>query len=211
MADLASGDAPFHQEEDLSARYLNGTLSPTEADAFEAHYFECDRCWNELQRAVELRAAFRSERDARPEQLRSIGSSPRVIPRLLAGWRPLALAAGIAFATFGIWRIVAEPKPYDDTLRAPDASLPVSAYTSGNTVVAAWGSVPGAEIYHVRLFAGDGSVLIEREIADTTFMVNADLLPAPGGNLLYWEIEALDPLRQVVARSGLRKVIPPRE
>ncbi|MBM4189071.1 MAG: zf-HC2 domain-containing protein, partial [Gemmatimonadetes bacterium] len=31
--------------EDLDTRYLAGTLSEADAAAFEAHFFECERCW----------------------------------------------------------------------------------------------------------------------------------------------------------------------
>lgn len=42
----------------LASRYLAEWLSPQEADAFEAHYFACDNCWQRVRRALELRAAF---------------------------------------------------------------------------------------------------------------------------------------------------------
>ncbi|MFW6202615.1 MAG: zf-HC2 domain-containing protein, partial [Gemmatimonadota bacterium] len=49
--------------DDVVEDYVAGRLSEAEAEAFEAHYFECDACWGRVRGALELYAAF-SERPA---------------------------------------------------------------------------------------------------------------------------------------------------
>ena len=51
-------DCPGTGERDVAVLYLAGKLPEDEAEAFEAHYFECERCWEEVQRGSELRAAL---------------------------------------------------------------------------------------------------------------------------------------------------------
>jgi len=55
------------EEEDLIGRYLRDELSPAEAEAFEMHYFECDRCWPLVQAATGVRAVARADRAASPQ------------------------------------------------------------------------------------------------------------------------------------------------
>jgi CHAT domain-containing protein len=84
------------EEQDLVSQYVGRKLSPEEAEAFEEHYFGCDRCWAEVQRATELRAALqKSASDAKemaPEPV-----PPRVIRGPWRNWGLLAAAAAVAF------------------------------------------------------------------------------------------------------------------
>ena len=73
-------------DEHLDARYAAGTLDEAEADAFEAHYFGCARCWYRVQRAVELR-----------DGLAAVEPVPRSArPSVTRRWWPLGAAAAIA-------------------------------------------------------------------------------------------------------------------
>src|SRR5207244_1830986 len=65
------------EEQDLVSQYVGRKLSPEEAEAFEEHYFGCDRCWAEVQGATELRAALANE--GRSQRERSVYPA-RVIP-----------------------------------------------------------------------------------------------------------------------------------
>ena len=47
-------DCDMVQRDDMIDRYILHQLSPEEEDAFEEHYFACDRCFQEFQRAREL-------------------------------------------------------------------------------------------------------------------------------------------------------------
>lgn len=43
---------------DTDVRYLAGSLTDAEAEAFEEHYFGCDTCWKAVQRGAEIRSAL---------------------------------------------------------------------------------------------------------------------------------------------------------
>lgn len=78
-------------------------------------------------------------------------------------------------------------------------------------LIASWERTPEASSYRVRLYSAGGTVLHQREVTDTTVALAAASLPnvAPDAPL-YWEIQALNRVRQVLARSGLRAVRFPR-
>ncbi len=75
--------------EEILERYLAGSLSDEDRDAFEEHYFGCARCFEELQ-------ALKAIRDELPRAVADFDSNPtRVFPR----WAPAAaLAAAIVLA-----------------------------------------------------------------------------------------------------------------
>lgn len=187
------------EEGDLIARYLAGKLSDEEAEAFEAHYFECEGCWDATQRALEVRSAFAAmdgERDAARE---APGRSR------WATWRPLAAAAVVAGLLVGTWGLVAERggAPPAEVLRGAEEDFAAEGSLIDGALTGAWPRVPRAEVYRVRLFTADGVLLLEQELSDTTVAVRA---ASRADEVLYWEVEALDELRQIVARSGLRRL-----
>jgi tetratricopeptide (TPR) repeat protein len=75
--------------EEILERYLAGSLSEEDRDAFEEHYFGCARCFEELQ-------ALKAIRDELPRAVADLDSDPtRVLPR----WAPAAaLAAALVLA-----------------------------------------------------------------------------------------------------------------
>jgi CHAT domain-containing protein/tetratricopeptide (TPR) repeat protein len=90
-------DCTAVEEQDLVSRYVTRKLSPEESEAFEEHYFGCDRCWSEVQRATELRAALESGAGLGQKPDEALKSAP-VIRGPWRTWVPLAAAAGIAVA-----------------------------------------------------------------------------------------------------------------
>jgi tetratricopeptide (TPR) repeat protein len=75
--------------EEILESYLVGRLTVEDRDAFEAHFFECARCFDELQTLQSIR--------------RELGQGPvasrRSPARLLAGgWRAAVLAAAVVLA-----------------------------------------------------------------------------------------------------------------
>lgn len=233
-----AGSCPGVDEEDVVERYVTGRLDREEAEAFERHFFDCDRCWQEVWQAVGLRSAFEGAEieaagpetattidstaaPAREEEDRSTHEESRVGDRddrsTPGRWQgqkvllPLAAAAGLVLAAIGLWQVLPDgAAPEAGVYRAPEGALDVSAYTSGELLVAAWGALEEAERYRARLYTADGAVLFDRTTVDTTLDVAAGELSAGTGNArLYWSIDALDPLGRVVARSGLRPVSPP--
>lgn len=174
------------ESRDLEAAYLAGRLSPDDAAAYEAHYFGCDRCWPALQRATELRATL-AHTSRRRFRLNPTLAAAAVLVVFLGGW--LAMRNRIAS---GPERVV----------RGTSDTLVVAASRSAAGLAAVWHPVSGADRYLVRLYAPDGTLLVERETADTAFAMAGDSLPPSAAGSL-WQIQALDALRRPVARSAL--------
>ena len=200
------------EAEDLDARYLAGTLSEEEAEAFEEHYFGCDRCWAAVQLGLDVRAATAAADSESP------GGAPALTigrgrPARLQGtppsrrrWWPIAVAASVAVLTVAVWqwddasRIV----PIDDAVRGPSDSIHVVASTRGRMMTVSWPPKPSADRYGVRLQKSDATVIVERIISDTSLAVPRDsLVGVTAGERVYWEVRALDALRRTIARSRL--------
>ena len=200
------------EEEDLETRYLAGTLAEEEAEAFEEHYFGCDRCWAAVQLGLDVRAATAAadpeSRVGAPALTVDRGRPARMpdAARSRRRWWPIAVAASVAVLTVAVWqwsdssRIV----PIDDAVRGPSDSIRVVASTRGRTMMVSWAPKPSADRYGVRLQKGDATVIIERIISDTSLAVSRDsLVGVTTGERVYWEVRALDALRRTIARSRL--------
>jgi anti-sigma factor RsiW len=203
-------NCPYGDDSDIDARYVAGTLSAAESEAFEEHYFSCDRCFAAVQRGNEIRAAL-----SLPVSAETLEPPPVVIPlanrrRRFSAWQPALAAAAAVILVLGVRQLNA-PRPDTATTPvapvsdAPRGGTPALALTSHATsavLVAAWSPASAARSYRVRLLATDGSLLFEREIADTSIMLSRDLLRG-GKTPVYWEVQALDALRSVVAISSV--------
>jgi hypothetical protein len=200
---------PYGPSSDIDARYLAGTMPPKEAEAFEEHYFACDRCFAAVQRGTEIRAALHATHGKR-----SASSESQVIPiapsrRRIAAWQPALAAAALVVVAVGI-REARRPPTLPETLlassnatRGAAPALAITSHATTTVLVAAWSTPPAARSYRVRLLGGDGSLLFERETADTSIMLPLELLRARGTKApVYWEVQALDALRAVVASSA---------
>jgi hypothetical protein len=199
-----------YDDTDTDERYLAGTLSPSEADAFERHYFECDSCWARVQRGSEIKAAIA----ATPVVAIASARGPREASkrrRSLLWGAPLA-AAAVLVLTFGRtlnYRInVDRIRPVsriEDTaqvMRGSARNIAVSSHQNGSMLIAAWARTPSASTYRVRLLAPDGALLYERETPDTSVVLPSDSA-GNSPNTAYWEIQALNELRGVIAVSPL--------
>jgi hypothetical protein len=239
MADQAL-DCSKVEEQELEARYIQGALSDEEAEAVEAHYFGCDRCWNSLQQSLELHAALAGDAGsasvpgapggapAPPNTLSlarggasrpaagvsGVGAPGRVPGRPLwaSRWWP-AVAAAAVILTVGTYRWQhggGATTSVADVERGVSAELPVHPSAPADSLRASWSRVPGAEQYRVRLFTADGTLLLDRQVVDTSVSVGRAVLPAgtpPGG--AFWSVQAVDATRQSLARSRLTPAIPP--
>ena len=204
------------EQEDLDARYLAGTLSDEEAEAFEEHYFGCDRCWSTVQLGLEVRASHEAAaRDPQPRApaLRVERAPPDATVRLTGRrWWPLALAASIAILVVGVWQRGdrSEGVPSGDGFRGSTDSLLVVASLRGSTLVASWSATPNADRYGVRLQKSDATLIVERVIADTSMAISRDSLSGVAtGERVYWEVRALDALGRTIARSRLTPTMVP--
>lgn len=199
---------PYGADSDIDARYLAGTLSAEESEAFEEHYFACDRCFAAVERGNEIRAALASAAGTS-----TAASVDGVAPvgrrsRRASTWWPALAAAAVVLVAFGIRQTgtlrrsapTAASAPSDAARGAVDA-LKLTSHATSSVLIAAWPAQPAAQSYRVRLLATDGSLLFEREVADTSVMLSRDLLRATGAKPVFWEVQALDALRSVVATS----------
>lgn len=197
------------EEEDLDARYLAGALSEEEAEAFEEHYFGCDRCWAAVQIGLDVRAAAQTATERRvdpPALAVARGSEPRPAPVAPRRWWPLAIAATVAVLAVGVWQWGGRSPvmPTGDGLRGPADSIHAVASFRGRTLVLSWQGTPSADRYGVRLQKRDATVVVERIVADTSFAIPRDSLSGVADReRLFWEVRALDALRRTIARSRL--------
>lgn len=200
-------NCPYGSDSDIDARYLARALSAEESEAFEEHYFGCDRCFAAVQRRSEIRAAMSP---ASSEV--ATHAEPRVMPILsgrsrFSSWRPALIAAGLVLVAVGIRRVAGRQPATETTAALPpiDASrgaasqLTLRSHATSTVLAAAWSPLATARNYRVRLLATDGSLLFERETADTAVMLSRDVVR--GKTPVYWEVQALDALRSVVATS----------
>jgi anti-sigma factor RsiW len=198
----------------LDSRYLAGTLSEEEAEGFEAHFFGCERCWGLVQQGLEVQAAHES---AAPEEIRP--SSPLVGTTRIPGggafrarpWWGLAAAAALVLAVVGIRRLVpgSDTTGPGDVLRGGVERLVVTPGVTPTSATATWPRVPDADVYRVRLYATDGTLIAEREVADTVITLARDSLPLHPERSAFWEVQALDRLRNPIARSELTRTMLP--
>ncbi len=181
----------FVDQHELDRRYVAGRLSDAEAAGFEAHFFECDRCFGLVKGGAGIRSALTHR-----------GPLPAARPR--ARWIPLAIAAGLGLVALGTWRTTGPPKLGDDAIRGADDSLAVRSELSSGVWRVGWPAVVEATSYRVRVFAEGGRLLVTREVTDTSLALSADSLTAAGGAAtLYLDVEGFDLLRRPVARSPL--------
>ena len=204
--------------DDLEERYLAGRLSEPDAEAFEAHYFACERCWSTVSRGLEVRAAggagaaaagwpLHPSSDATaPSRPRGAASAATTRPpgapsRTPVRWGALAAAASLLVAV-ALWRASTGPDAATTTVRGSTDSLHVVAHLGRDSLHAAWPVVRDAVRYRARLLTANAAVLLARETADTAVAVPRSMLDPSAGATLYWDVQALDRLQRVVARSG---------
>lgn len=183
--------------------YLAGELAEADANAYEEHYFACDRCWDAVQRGLELRAAFLHE--ARDD--RSPRKSPVRVGLAVAASLFLVIMAG------GLWQWQSSNRPAPDGVvergRSDLLRLDVAATTEALSL--RWDAVEGADSYAVRLLDVAGSVIFEDTTNATQLTVSRSSLPSGKQSVpLVWHVEALDSLRRTVASSGLVVAEPER-
>ena len=182
------------------ADYLAGRLGAAQAQAFEAHTFDCDRCFTELQQATELRAVAASDRTAEAAGSRS---APR--PHWLA-WPALGLAAAVALA-LGVWftQPVTDRPPLPAETVFRDAAqnrgeLPLEISRKGDSVILSWPPVQQADRYSVRIWSEAGEPLFEQDATGRSIELSATGVRTQG---VYVQVVAVDELQQTIARSEL--------
>lgn len=192
-------------DRDLDTRYLAGGLSQEEAEGFEAHYFGCERCWGLVRQGMEVRSALGDSGLHAPA-----GEAGR--RRATYRWWGMAAAAGIVLAGLGLWRFGSQTDPAmpEDVLRGDRAAFVVVPAPAPGAVAASWSRLPGADVYRVRLYSPDGLLILERETSDSFLSVGSHTVSGiPPGGEVFWQVLALDRLRNIVARSDLTRAVLP--
>lgn len=80
------------EQRDIAESYLLGTLDESEREAFERHYFECARCYSELE-------ALRAVKDV-------LARHPRRAMPVHRQWLALAAALFLIVATAVVWQVL---------------------------------------------------------------------------------------------------------
>jgi len=200
-------NCPYGPDSDVDARYLAGLLTDEESDAFEEHCFRCDRCFAAVKRGTEIRAATSAALSEIPA-----GGGPRAIPvqtrrRRFSSWQSALAAAGIVIVALGIRQVAGRRPPNEepaapsrvDAPRGATTPFTLSSHATSTALAAAWSPLASAHSYRVRLVSSDGSLLFERETADTAVILSREIVRDK--TPVYWEVQALDALRSVVATS----------
>jgi hypothetical protein len=181
---------------DAVAAYVAGRLDPSEAEAFEQHFFTCEECWALVQTATAARGSF-------VEEPRSTGAAG---PRARARWAPLVPAAGLAAAIagvtlFGVFR-TEQVEPAGEVFRGPEGTMALDAEVDETTLRASWAPVAGAAAYELRVYDADGRLLRASEVNAQTLAVDIDVLELGGTpSVAALDVVALDGLGQALLRS----------
>jgi hypothetical protein len=199
---------------DTDVRYLAGSLTDAEAEAFEEHYFGCDACSKAVQRGAEIRSAL-SQSPTVAEK-----TTPTVLRQSIKRrtWWPALAAAAVIVVSVGLWKFPITTQPVSEITEAGRSAEPtrgtaaspaISAIASDQTLTASWSRTPEARTYRVRLLAEDGRLLLDREISDTSIVIPLDAgwgVKAEGA--IYWKVEGLNDLRVVVSNYALTPARP---
>jgi anti-sigma factor RsiW len=186
--------------DDIDQRYLAGTLSPGEAEAFEEHYFDCERCWALVQRGLAVRAAGAA---GAPVASTRRASRPQ-------WWIGLA-AAGVLAASMALW-YSSRGRAFDgeDATRGSGAAVGALALVRGDSVFVAWRRVSDATDYRVRFSAPDGSPLFDGVVSDSSLTIPRTALAGAAPETAFVSVMARDALAHPLAQSALTPLALPR-
>jgi hypothetical protein len=195
--EVTAGEFERHLRPDEVAAYADEGLPADVRAQLQAHMATCAECRAEVADVITIAGPVRQiQRANRPV------------------W--IAAAAAAAVVLLLVWprggNELREPQhreaPVTATV-APRAVAPIGTVDSAPVLV--WSSVPYADNYRVRLFDREGSVIWERETADTVSSPPGALRLRAGASY-YWRVEARTGFDRVVSselieftlRSGSR-------
>ncbi len=197
--------ATHEGQRDLVPLYLAGKLADEEAEAFEAHYFGCGQCREDVRAGAELREHYGKDAVAASASASAAASAAVSPASPRRSWLPLAAAVAIAVLGLGVWlsrRAVEQPG--QPVLRGPSAGALVLKIEAGpqGGIALSWPAHPAAAAYEVQVFSTDGTRVWSQEVSEPRLSIGPGILPAPEpGKTLEVEVQALDAMRQVVASS----------
>lgn len=173
--------------------YLSGTLSEGDAETFEERLLADDQLAEELQSALEIRAAMMSSGASRNR--RTPGRSGRAL-------LPLAIAAGAVMLAAGLFWLRTPPES-TPLFRGVEQRMGLVVEVVDGELSAWWDPVSGAAGYELRVFASDGRLMHGVEVDTATAAV--DLRAAAGAGETpqpaFVDVVALDDFGQALNRS----------
>jgi hypothetical protein len=162
----------MHLPPHLVAAYVDRSLAPEGLEEVETHLADCEPCRLEVLEVGRL-----------------VTTAP--VARARPRWIGPALAAAAAVLAMVVIR-----GPRGDVHRAPSAANGPAPATLSPVGTASrldrltWTSVAGADRYRVALFDGDGALLWEAAVADTTVAVPEEVAAGLDGAMHYWSVRA---------------------
>lgn len=165
-----------HLEPAQVASYVDGTIQPSVRAAVQRHLATCEDCRAELVEVSRIMRSFPAARRARRHVWLPAAAAAAVV--LVLAW---PRAANTPVGTVHREEAVT-------TTVAPRPVTPIGAVASVSELV--WSSVPYADRYHVRMFDGNGTVIWERETADTVATLPTSVSPRAEVSY-FWKVEAL--------------------
>lgn len=169
---VMTGDRDAHPDAAQVAAFVDRTADASVRRSIEAHLASCADCRAEVSDIVHIVAGARRRRN-RPAWMAGVAAAAAI---MLIAW-PRGGDRSPA---------VHRERPVTTTI-APAAVQPVG--TADSMPALLWTAVPHADRYRVRVFAADGSVVWERESADTILAVPASA-GLRAGETYYWNVEA---------------------
>jgi hypothetical protein len=176
----------------LIERYLAGTLSEAEVEAFESHYLTCTRCQNDLRMAAAIRDVLPEVQEAsRTADASTAGVTGRWFGRRE---RIAAIAVAIAAVLAGI--VLVRPSTIDslrhrdtvpDTEMVPVVEAPVGEVEPVEEF--RWTAVTAADLYRVTLYDAAGDVIWQVEARETHVALAVTVRLEPGA-LYLWGVDA---------------------
>ena len=157
------------------AAYVDRAATPSARTRIESHLATCAECRAEVSDAARIIASLPRGQGVRR---RAVISAAGIAAMLLVFLWPRADRDN----TGALHRESAVT-----TTIAPRIISPVGAVESGSAFT--WTSVPHASSYEVRVFDSEGSVVWQRETADTVLMAPPTIGVAAGRSF-YWKVEA---------------------
>lgn len=198
MKNKAPVDCPYEGEREVRSLYLAGKLPDGEAEAFEEHFFACERCAEAVDVGSNLRAALGRAPVAS-------ATTPKSAPR---SWLPLAAAAAVALGALGLWQLTHRPDARNPAVLRGGTTGPIPVRIekrpSGNLSVT-WTSLPEAARYVVRVLKTDGTSVWSTESHEPRATIDASVISSPETPLDI-EVEAMDTMERVIATSELVRV-----
>jgi len=188
---------PYADDPDLIGRYLARRLAQEASEAFEAHYFACDRCWSELGAGQEIRAALAipAAGAEQPARLRTRSW----------GWRGLAVAACLVLAVLAVLPAARElvlGRRERVWRSAAGAALTATVLAEADGVRVSWTAVPEAVRFKVTVLSAEGVPLLSETNTSPSYRMPRQALEAHRTRApLYVRVEALSSSNAVLATS----------